>query len=486
MPRKKPFSGKAKKQQLKAKKANRRNRRSTNRSQPASTATSPRSDGSEGDGFQEVEAPLAVDRGRRGKKGKSPIYSLFPKDSKEEVQARRKDAQKPLERKGKRYRDWGLPNCEVPLPVRPRWDGSMDSKDFQKAEESAFEGYVRDLVGEYGRRLNKFELNVEVWRQLWRLTDMSDVLAICCDMRCPPFHLPRGLLAYAEHHEKRVVLVLTKPDLVPDTDVVEKFISDRYPNVPFVTVCNKPAGKGKKREKPVGIDNMLQKFRTMAPGYQEADPSEPVSELTTDLAEASLAEEKETAGAEAELEGEAEPLAKNESSAEPPKNESRFTVGFIGQPNCGKSSIINAVIGEIKVGVSATPGKTKHLQTLLVGSDLRIVDCPGLIFPAVDIPFALQVLLGVYPVAQTQEPYSVVQFLAERFDLVEMFRLIPFGEKPSWKDPDYDWSAYEVCESYALRRRYNTKQGNPDCYRGANEILRMVVNGKIAFHAEFD
>ena len=30
----------------------------------------------------------------------------------------------------------------------------------------------------------------------------------------------------------------------------------------------------------------------------------------------------------------------------------------------------------------ATPGKTKHLQTLLVRPGLELCDCPGLVFPA--------------------------------------------------------------------------------------------------------
>jgi large subunit GTPase 1 len=35
---------------------------------------------------------------------------------------------------------------------------------------------------------------------------------------------------------------------------------------------------------------------------------------------------------------------------------------MVGYPNVGKSSTINALIGEKKVGVTSTPGKTKHFQ----------------------------------------------------------------------------------------------------------------------------
>jgi len=38
----------------------------------------------------------------------------------------------------------------------------------------------------------------------------------------------------------------------------------------------------------------------------------------------------------------------------------RLTVGTVGYPNVGKSSVINVLVGQKKVGVAALPGKTKH------------------------------------------------------------------------------------------------------------------------------
>ena len=54
-------------------------------------------------------------------------------------------------------------------------------------------------------------------------------------------------------------------------------------------------------------------------------------------------------------------------------------VGLTGYPNVGKSSTINALFGSKKTAVAATPGKTKHFQTLNVMSHLTLVDCPGLV-----------------------------------------------------------------------------------------------------------
>ena len=59
----------------------------------------------------------------------------------------------------------------------------------------------------------------------------------------------------------------------------------------------------------------------------------------------------------------------------------RLVVGLTGYPNVGKSSTINAVFGAKKTAVAATPGKTKHFQTLNVSPRLTFCDCPGLVLP---------------------------------------------------------------------------------------------------------
>ncbi len=45
-------------------------------------------------------------------------------------------------------------------------------------------------------------------------------------------------------------------------------------------------------------------------------------------------------------------------------------VGMVGYPNVGKSSTINRIIGQKKVPVSAVPGRTRHLQTIIVDSQV--------------------------------------------------------------------------------------------------------------------
>ena len=73
----------------------------------------------------------------------------------------------------------------------------------------------------------------------------------------------------------------------------------------------------------------------------------------------------------------------------------RLVVGLTGYPNVGKSSTINALFGSKKTAVAATPGKTKHFQTLLVGDALMLCDCPGLVLPKYASSKAEMVAAGV-------------------------------------------------------------------------------------------
>lgn len=56
--------------------------------------------------------------------------------------------------------------------------------------------------------------------------------------------------------------------------------------------------------------------------------------------------------------------------------EKPLVVGMVGYPNVGKSSTINRMVGRKRVSVSATPGKTKKLQTIPVdnhvGEDFEV------------------------------------------------------------------------------------------------------------------
>lgn len=146
-----------------------------------------------------------------------------------------------------------------------------------------------------------------------------------------------------------------------------------------------------------------------------------------------------------------------------------LTVGCVGFPNVGKSSLMNALMGRKVVSVSKTPGHTKHFQTIFLTNNVRLCDCPGLVFPS-SVPRNIQVLIGSYPIAQLREPFASIQYLAERIDLIKTLNIKVDGL----------WSAAEICDAWALKKGFLTaKAGRPDNYRAANSILRMALAGQI-------
>lgn len=65
------------------------------------------------------------------------------------------------------------------------------------------------------------------------------------------------------------------------------------------------------------------------------------------------------------------------------RDENTVSIGMIGFPNVGKSSVINVLCNKKLVGVGARPGKTKNFQTIFLEKDLILCDCPGLVFPSI-------------------------------------------------------------------------------------------------------
>ena len=61
-------------------------------------------------------------------------------------------------------------------------------------------------------------------------------------------------------------------------------------------------------------------------------------------------------------------------------------VGFLGRSNVGKSSLMNALMGQKSlVKVSSTPGKTRELNFFKVNGKFFLVDLPGVGFAKVSI-----------------------------------------------------------------------------------------------------
>ena len=71
-------------------------------------------------------------------------------------------------------------------PSRPPWNASMSKKTLDMSENRHFRLFCEKIDKEFSpSNLSMYELNLETWRQLWRVTEMSDILLIIADARFP-------------------------------------------------------------------------------------------------------------------------------------------------------------------------------------------------------------------------------------------------------------------------------------------------------------
>lgn len=83
-----------------------------------------------------------------------------------------------------------------------------------------------------------FERNIEVWRQLWRVTEISQIILVLLDSRCPLLHFPSSLSTYLSVSNIRIILVLTKVDIsgAARAEAWTTYFTTTYPGIRVVQV----------------------------------------------------------------------------------------------------------------------------------------------------------------------------------------------------------------------------------------------------------
>ncbi|XP_066589713.1 guanine nucleotide-binding protein-like 1 isoform X2 [Prorops nasuta] len=418
---------------------------------------------------------------------KSKYVLQFYQETKEELMERKEEARKalkPIPLEQQEVSDNYFPP-EIDMPKRPPWDFTMSKEQLDIREQRYFAKYLKNFENFKG--LNYFELNLETWRQLWRVLEMSDVLLIIVDIRYSVLMFPPYLYYYITHElQKDMILILNKIDLVPSALVVawKDYFCVKYPKVHILMFTSYPTynlhgnmgeleelklrrRKGKLKMAAEGAQKLLQACKNIVGdnvdlnSWHEKIQNEMSSEYDMDEIE-----RKDNI----KMEKEDTTFFKHEKY----KN-GILTIGCIGTPNVGKSSLINALMGKKVVSVSRTPGHTKHFQTIFLTKTVCLCDCPGLVFPST-VPKQFQILMGSFPIAQVKEPYTTVKFLAERIDLINLLKI-------QHQDNDDTWSAIDICNGWAAKKNFMTaRTARLDTYRAANSLLRMALEGKICIY----
>jgi len=236
MPRKKPFSVKQKKKQLQDKRERKRGlqdglRSSSNSRSGSRERREEQTDTSDGESVTHQIRRLNQQPSQGlGPRSYDPNrYRLhFERDSREEVERRKRAAREQVLQPGGAelleldIREVYQPGSVLDFPRRPPWSYEMSKEQLMSQEERSFQDYLGKIHGAYtSEKLSYFEHNLETWRQLWRVLEMSDIILLITDTRHPVVNFPPALYEYVTGElGLALILVLNKVDLAPPALVV--------------------------------------------------------------------------------------------------------------------------------------------------------------------------------------------------------------------------------------------------------------------------
>lgn len=108
---------------------------------------------------------------------------------------------------------------QLTVPRRPAWDSTTTPAELDRAEKDSFLQWRRGLAQlEESKDLlmTPFERNLEVWRQLWRVIERSDLVVQIVDARNPLLFRCEDLERYVKEvdPQKRNLLLVNKADMM--------------------------------------------------------------------------------------------------------------------------------------------------------------------------------------------------------------------------------------------------------------------------------
>lgn len=284
-----------------------------------------------------------------------------------------------------------------------------DSKDVDLVRpDTGIKEAQRDWVMSAGQ-------SKRIWNELYKVIDSSDVILQVLDARDPLGTRSPPIEKYlrTEKPHKHLMFILNKVDLVP-TWVTQRWVailSAEYPTVAFHASMTHPFGKG-------SLINLLRQF----------------AKLHID--------------------------------------KKQISVGFIGYPNTGKSSIINTLRSKKVCSVAPIAGETKVWQYITLMRRIYLIDCPGVVYPSAETDTE-KVLKGVVRVELVQNPEDYISEV--------LLRVKEDYIRKTYKIMEWD-DHIDFLEKFARRSGKLLKKGEPDITIVSRMVLNDWQRGKLPFY----
>ncbi|XP_030820598.1 nucleolar GTP-binding protein 2 [Camarhynchus parvulus] len=313
------------------------------------------------------------------------------------------------------------PKAQRKRPTLSASDVQSLVENAEASSESYDQGKDRDLVtedtgvrDEAQEEIFKKGQSKRIWGELYKVIDSSDVVVQVLDARDPMGTRSPHVESYLKKEKpwKHLIFVLNKCDLIP-TWATKRWVtvlSQEYPTLAFHASLTNPFGKG-------AFIQLLRQF-----GKLHSDKKQ-------------------------------------------------ISVGFIGYPNVGKSSVINTLRSKKVCSVAPIAGETKVWQYITLMRRIFLIDCPGVVYPSGDSETDI-VLKGVVQVEKIKSPEDHICAVLERAK-EEYIRKTYKIE--SWTDTE------DFLEKLAARTGKLLKGGEPDLQTVSKMVLNDWQRGRIPF-----
>eukprot|EP01041_Mallomonas_annulata_P000334 gene333-601_t len=253
-----------------------------------------------------------------------------------------------------------------------------------------------------------------IWGELYKVLDSSDVVLEIVDARNVPgtrcAHIERHIKKNASH--KQLVIIINKCDLVPSwvTRKWVKILSKEHPTLAFHASITNSFGKG-------ALINLLRQF----------------SKLHAD--------------------------------------KRQISVGVVGYPNTGKSSVINTLMATKCCKTAPIPGETKIWQYIALMKRIFLIDCPGVVYDVGDDETET-VLKGVVRAERLQTPTDFIEPIMNR--VKAQYLENRYGVS-GWTDPVHFMTLIANKTGKLL------KGGEPDLMHVAVKVINDWQRGKLPY-----
>ncbi|CAO3595952.1 unnamed protein product [Absidia cylindrospora] len=255
-----------------------------------------------------------------------------------------------------------------------------------------------------------------IWNELYKVIDSSDIIIHVLDARDPMGTRCKNVENFIrkEKPHKHLIFVLNKCDLVPTWSTARwvATLSKDCPTLAFHASINNSFGKG-------SLIQLLRQF----------------SSLHSD--------------------------------------KKQISVGFIGYPNTGKSSIINTLKAKKVCSVAPIAGETKVWQYITLMKRIYLIDCPGVVPPNVDDDEVDIILKGSVRVENIPHPDDTIPTILGRVRHEYIKRTYGIRD---WKDP------VDFLEQLGRKTGKLLKRGEPDLHNVAVMVLNDWLRGRIPYY----